>query len=269
MKNHSIRKLFLIFSILVAGWMANGCAPAATQVPTGSPSPNIKPTTAGAVASPISSSTLETTSNQLPAKASLGQLTLQYPILMNPGASKTVSLQISIPAELASASPESFKRDVRSADSPRLLGKFNEYSALVLVTKKMRVEIVAPNFNIQDLYPAEQDLDVGTPEAITRWGWTITAPGEPNEYVLVLKVYMANQATPSWVGSFDVIVAAPTKEPQATASPSTTPTPFSTGERILRNIADNAVTLITALLTAMVALLGLYFQYRKPKEPKK
>jgi len=147
------------------------------------------------------------------------------------------------------------------------LGRYTEYTTLIYVAQRMRVELVAPNFTIQELYPAEQDLDLSTPAAVTKWAWTISAPATPNEYVLVVKVYMANNAIPVWVGSFDVVVEAPTPVPQPTFTPS--PTPISTTERIFQNIADNAVTLIAALLTTIVALIGLYLQQRKPRTPRK
>jgi hypothetical protein len=210
---------------------------------------------------------VETTSEQVPVESRLGQLFVQYPILLQPGASKTVSFHISIPAEIASLSPDSIKRDVRQPDNPRPLGRYTEYTALILVSQSMRVELVAPNFVIDELYPSEQELDFFTPNAVTNWGWTITAPNTPNEYVLVIKVYMSNKAIPIWVGSFDIVVEAPTPAPLPTLIP--TPTPISITDRILQNIADNAVTLIGALLTTIVAIIGLYLQQRKPKVPKK
>jgi hypothetical protein len=187
--------------------------------------------------------------------------------VIQPGASKTVNFHISIPTELASAAIDSYQRDVRQPDSPRPLGRYTEYTTLIYVAQRMRVELVAPNFTIQELYPSEQDLDLSTPAVVTKWGWTISAPATPNEYVLVVKVYMANNAIPIWVGSFDVVVEAPTPVPQPTFTPA--PTPLSATDRVLRNITDNAVTLIAALLTTIVALIGLYLQQRKPRTPRK
>jgi hypothetical protein len=218
---------------------------------------------------PSNQQAIQTTSNQLPAQSRLGQMQLNYPILLPPGASKTVDFSIYIPRELANASPESFKLEALPPDTPRRLGQYTEYDALILISKRMRVELLAPNFAIQELYPAEQTLDLVTPNARTNWGWTLTAPLLPNEYVLVVKVYIAGEKSPRWVGSFDILVetATPTPAPEPTFTP--TPIPVSTTDRILKNISDNAVTLIGALLTTIVALVGLYLQYRKPKRTKK
>ena len=210
---------------------------------------------------------LETTSAQIPTKSRLGQLLVEYPILLQPGANKTVNFQISLPAELANSSSDTYKPDIRPADSPRPMGKYREYTALILVNQRMHVELVAPNFAIQQIYPSAQDLDMETPNAISKWGWIITAPSQPNEYVLVLKVYASGNDIPIWVGSFDVSVQAANPTPGLTPTPF--PTPQSIGARFVQNIADNAVTLIGALLTTMVAVLGLYLQNRKNKTTKK
>lgn len=176
-------------------------------------------------AAPISRDSFQTTSDQMPAHPRLGQMQLRYPILLPPGASKTVNFSIYIPAELADASPEAFKREVLPPDSPRPLGKYTEYNALILVSQRMRVELLAPNFAIQELYPAEQELDMLTPNAPTNWGWTITAPALPNEYVLVVKVYIAEEIVPRWVGSFDILVEAATSTPAPQPTFTPTPTP--------------------------------------------
>jgi len=217
--------------------------------------------------STLAENVIETTTAQVPAAPHLGQLYVQYPLVIQPGASKTVNFHLTIPSELASSSIDSYQRDVRQPDSPRPLGKYTEYTTLIYVAQRMRVELVAPNFTVLALYPAVQNLDLKTPSAITKWGWTISAPTTPNEYVLVVKVYLATNPVPIWVGSFDVVVEAPTPVPQPTFTPA--PTPISTTERIFQNIADNAVTLIAALLTTIVALIGLYFQQRKPRTHKK
>lgn len=207
---------------------------------------------------PFSQNSFQTTSDQLPPEPRLGQMQLHYPILMPPGASKTIDFSIYIPPELADASPEAFRREVLPPESPRPLGKYTEYNALILVAKQMQVELLAPNFAIQELYPAEQEVNLITPNTRTNWGWTISAPTQPNEYVLVVKVYIAGESVPRWVGSFDVLV-------EATLP---TPPPLSTTDLILKNISDNAAALIGALLTTIVALIGLYLQYRKPKQTK-
>jgi hypothetical protein len=226
-----------------------------------------QPTRSAPVTPLVNPATLETTTEQIPAQSRLGQLFIQYPVYLQPGASKVINFQISLPAELADTSSDSYKPDVRPADSPRPLGKYSDYTTLILVNQRMRVELIAPNFTIQELYPTEQPLDLTTPNARTKWGWTITAPNLPNEYVLVVKVYMLGTEAPIWVGSFDVVVAAPTPTPVQTATPA--PPPLSTSALILKNLADNMVTLIGTTLTTLVALLGLYLQYRKRKTTKK
>ncbi|MCX6068560.1 MAG: hypothetical protein NT121_22910, partial [Chloroflexi bacterium] len=236
-------------------------APSVTETVAETAAPIAQPTPVSAFPTPTLavSDTFQATSDQTPAQSRLGQIQVEYPILLQPGASKTVNFSIYIPAELADASPESFKREVLSPDNPRQLGKYREYSALILVSKRMRVELLAPNFIVQEIYPADQDLDMGTTQARTNWGWTITGPAIPNEYVLVIKVFIANEKAPSWVGSFDVIVEpatpTPAPEPTITSTPNPTATPLSATDRFVQNIADNAVTLIGTLLTTIVALI--------------
>ena len=248
---------------------ATAQAPAAQQQTQEAEAAIATSVSAAPTQTPSGQEAIQTTSDQLPAQPRLGQMQMDYPIVLPPGASKTVDFSIYIPRELANASPESFKREVLPPDNPRQLGKYTEYNALILVSQRMRVELLAPNFVIQELYPAEQELDLVTPNTRTNWGWTITAPLLPNEYVLVVKVYIADEKSPRWVGSFDVLVeaATPTPAPEPTFTP--TPIPVSITDRILKNISDNAVTLIGTLLTTIVALIGLYLQHRKPKGAKK
>jgi hypothetical protein len=253
-----ICKTLVIFFAFLLGLSINACQ---GLISPATPAP------AQATAPALAEKVIETTTEQVPATPHLGQLYVQYPLVIQPGASKTVNFHISIPSELASSSIDSYQRDVRQPNDPRPLGRYTEYTTLIFVAQRMRVELVAPNFAIQELYPAEQSLDLSTPTAATKWGWTISAPATPNEYVLVVKVYMATNPVPIWVGSFDVVVEAPTPVPLPTFTPA--PTPLSTTDRVFQNIADNAVTLIAALLTTIVALLGLYLQQRKPRTPRK
>jgi hypothetical protein len=258
-----MRKLLKLLSLTLLMWGLAACTLPRAQGPATATAASVAPTSA-----PALQDTLETTSNDLPTQARLGQMQVNYPVVMLPGSSKTVNFSIYIPAELAEAAPESFKREVLPPESPRPLGKYSEYNSLILIEKRMRVELVAPGFALQELYPAEQELDLSTPLARTNWGWTITAPAQPNEYVLVLRVFSGNEKSPSWVGSFDVVVEAPTATPAPAITPLPSPTPLSASELILKNISDNAVTLIGTLLTTLVAILGLYLQYRKPKPGK-
>jgi hypothetical protein len=245
----------------------SGMMPASTSEPAAQQTEDAA--TSAPAFNPSGSETLETTSNTMPAQPKLGQMQINYPVVMLPGSSKTVNFSIYIPQELADASPESFKREVLPPDSPRPLGKYSEYNALILVSKRMRIELIAPNFVIQNLYPAEQDLNFSTANVRTNWGWTIIAPSQPNEYVLVVQVFIANEKSPSWVGSFDVLVEAPTATVPPAPINTPTPTPVSAADLFWKNISDNAVTLIGTILTTLVAIIGLYLQYKKPKETKK
>ncbi len=281
-----MRKLLKTQNQLASLWLlviltACGAPSALTETP-GTAAAAQQQTQEAALTLPASSSeTIQTTSDNLPAQPRLGQMQLRYPILMPPGSSKTVDFSIYIPVELANASAESFSREVLSPENPLPLGKYTEHNALILVSQHMRVELLAPNFSVQELYPAEQELDLVTPNARANWGWTLSAPSQPNEYVLVVKVYLEDESIPRWVGSFDILVEAPTPTPapEPTSAPLPTPTPeptftpaptpISTTNLILKNISDNAVTLIGTLLTTIVALVGLYLQHRKPKKTKR
>ena len=255
-----IHKISLFLSIVILCLILPGCGiqPTQTSTTTEVPTEIILPPTE----SPQNTQ-VETTAGVIPNKEIVGNLNIQYPVKINSGSSKTISLHINIPAELASL--ENYQVDARQPDNPHPLGKYSDFSTLILVSAKMRVELVAPNFTVQELYPSEQTLDLSVPNPHADWGWTITAPGLPNEYVLVVKVFLAENPVPAWVGSFDVEVTDPTILP--TPAPVPTDRPYS--DRILEDLADNIVTLIGALLTTIVALIGLYFQYRKTKAGKK
>jgi hypothetical protein len=251
-------KVTFFLSIIILCLLLPGCgvqptqASMTTEVPT---EIKLPPTI------PQQNNQVEITAGVIPNKEIIGNLNIQYPVKINSASSKTISLHINIPAELASL--DNYQVDARQPDNPHPLGKYSDFSTLILVSAKMRVELIAPNFTIQALYPSEQILDISSPNPHADWGWTVTAPKLPNEYVLVVRIFIAENPVPSWVGSFDVEVT----EPAALPTPAPTSKPYS--ERILEDLANNAVTLIGALLTTIVAVLGLYFQNRKTKTGKK
>lgn len=227
-------------------------APALSEVTSTSPAP---PTRGPDIPSTrVPDQAVQTTQAQIPAQARVGQLEISYPPLLSPGGSKTLEAAVYLPAELVNADPEPFTREIISSSPSPLPGRYETYRALVFLTPSMRAELVAPGFSSTELYPASQAVDLATPNTVTYWAWAIVAPQQPQEYMATVRLFLAGEEAPRWVGSFTIIVAAATP----TQAPTPTPTPAPSGADALIDGLGKVTGVIAALGALLTAIVGLF-----------
>ena len=221
----------------------------------------------------------------------LGELEVEYPMQMSPDSSDTVIVSIYVPIQLASASPMSIERIVVTPDAPRIMGKLSSYYATILIAKTMRVELssVRRGFEIENLYPPVQEVNIYDFDKPTYWAWTIKAPSTLGSHVLVIRVYLGEATNPSWVGCIEIEVVkltptpVPTDTPTSTPtltptptltqipSPMPTPTPTLTptlvppGRKLVDQLIENSAAILIALITVSGALAGAYAEIKNSK----
>lgn len=202
----------------------------------------------------------------------LGELKVEYPMQMSPDSSDTVSVSVYVPIQLASASPKTFERIVVTPDAPRIMGKLSSHYAVMLIAKTMRVELssVREGFEIENLYPPLQQVNIYDVYKPTYWAWTIKAPSTLGSHVLVIRVYLGEATNPSWVGCIEIEVVeliptpvptdTPTSTPTLTPTPTSTPTPTLVPpvRQVVGQLIDNSASILIALITLSGTLAGVY-----------
>ncbi|MBN1135913.1 MAG: hypothetical protein JXM73_04975 [Anaerolineae bacterium] len=156
---------------------------------------------------------LETNEGVAPtSRTALGELSIEYPLRMNAGTSNFVVLQVYIPAMLASLSPLEVERVEIPEDAPAVAGTLNTYQATIMVGEMMRIELHSLTFDVEELYPAAQRVDLDEVNKATIWSWEIKAPGSAGAHVVTVRAYVGDEARPVWVRSLEIEVvgAAPT-----------------------------------------------------------
>jgi hypothetical protein len=227
----------------------------------------------------------------------LAQLEVEYPVSLRPNESANIFLEIYIPPELASIEPEVFTRILIPPDEPYRLREFKTHYSVILASRVMRVELSSQAFQIEDIYPATQEVDIDTGNKSTIWSWNIVAPGSMGRHELTCKVYRGEDEVPGWVGSIEIEVAettptptdtpVPTATPAPTAThtptpvpPTATPTPTPTPVPFLQTPAGTTLigaggTIIAALITGLISfyvardsfpVIGTKARYRKRLE---
>jgi hypothetical protein len=99
-------------------------------------------------------------------------------------------------------------------DAPAVQGEVNRYQATIKLARTMRAELHALGFEVEELYPSRQAVDIDQINQPTIWAWNIKAPGTVASHNLVLQIYLGDDPQPSWVRSFKVDVSG-TPEPPA------------------------------------------------------
>ena len=183
--------------VLLAALILNACAgQPSTSTPTPFPTNTPYPT-------PV----LEVVENtEVSGIDKLGEVNIEYPIRMSPRSSDSVRVSIYIPPQLASLEPVAIERIEIPPDAPRIVGELNSHTAIILVAKEMRVELSSPTFEIENLYPSKQSIDLASSNKLTIWAWTIVAPDTIGNHVLTMRVYPGDGEAPSWVGNIKVEV---------------------------------------------------------------
>ncbi|GAB4501097.1 MAG: hypothetical protein Fur0035_06380 [Anaerolineales bacterium] len=205
---------------------------------------------------PASGEAVQTTMKQLPAGAKVGQLQVDYPALLLPGGSKTIEVAVYVPVELAGADPAPFIRDLIPENPKPLLGSYERYHALIFLSSAMRAELIAPGFTVSELYPAYQPVEIDAPNTTTHWAWAILAPQQPGEYVATVRLFLQDEISPRWVGSFTIGVAQPT--PTATAQP-------DPGDGFISGVGKitGVIAALGALLAAIAGVVKIFTEWKK------
>jgi hypothetical protein len=207
----------------------------------------------------------------------LGQLAIEYPLIMLPGSSDVFVLQISIPELLASVEPMAVSQVRSHSDVPRVVGQPNSFMVVVCVTETMRAELTSIAFNIQNNGSSIQEIDLDDYEKTTYWTWTIQPKQDvAGSQILTLLLYPDNSDTPWWSGHLEVDVVNPTPTPGVptvtptyTPQPTFTPTPSPTSTpqppliRVGDAVIDDFPAVLTAILTFIIGIVGLRLQYGK------
>jgi hypothetical protein len=155
---------------------------------------------------------------------SLGEVEVSIPRLISPKSSNTIRVTIYRPSELASADPASFviveiDNDNFKTVSP-VYGKLFQDRRTILIDGRMKVEIAAPAFEVERLFPQIQTVETEEPEKPTRWAWTVIAPETQGVHVINFKVFVdEGSETPSWLGAYQIEVKQPVSTPSEPAKP--------------------------------------------------
>jgi len=189
---------------------------------------------------------LETAAGTEPKSTDMfGEINVNYPVRFSTGSSDVVRVLVQRPPALASLTMGDFDRIPIPPDAPPIVGATSLYRATILILNQMRLELTSPTFSISPIYPADQPVntDPGANPAV--WAWTVVAPETPGLHVLVLQVFLGDDAVPVWGRSFQVEVVGT----EALATPTPQP-PFidTTGGKVL----------IGAITTIIAALIGLF-----------
>jgi hypothetical protein len=152
------------------------------------------------------------------ADKSLGEVEVSIPRLISPKSSNTIRVSIYRPSELASADPTSFviveiNNDRFKTVSP-LYGELFQDQRTILIDDRMKVEIAAPAFEVERLFPQIQTVETEELEKPTRWAWSVIAPETQGVHVINFKVYVDEDSeTPSWLGAYQIEVKQPVPTP--------------------------------------------------------
>ncbi len=260
----------LIIAAVLMGGNGGKPAPPSTATPTERPAASAteEPTREEEPSAP--EPVLETTEGtDVTEQGVLGEVEVEYPIRMSPGSSDFLILSISIPPQLASLAPVSVARVEIPPDAPEIAGEHETHRSTILVAETMRVELSSPTFVINPHYPPLREVDIRQVNVATVWAWDIAAPDTPGLHVLTARVYLGEQATPSWVRGFEIDVRELVPTPRPTQRPAPTPTPLPALRRLATGIADHASTLLIVLLVVLLVLIGgsvaVYLALRKQK----
>ena len=71
-----------------------------------------------------------------------------------------------------------------------LVDKPPTYKANIMLARTMRAELHALGFEVEDLYPTTQAVDIDQVNQPTIWAWNIKAPDTVASHNLVLQIYL-------------------------------------------------------------------------------
>jgi hypothetical protein len=253
----ALRRICPGIAIAVLAWIFVACSPMMTEAPEtepGAPEPTTisEPTS---LPEPLPTATrppvVVEADETAPAGDALGQLEFEYPIRMEPLASDTAILELSIPELLAASEPVGVARvEAQSSAPPE--ADLGRYDAVVFVAGRMRAELASPALKIAPLHPAAQDVVLTEIDHPTVWAWTLQAPETPGKQVMTLSLSREGDDVPVWVGSFRVDVASVA----AGVETSPQPTPTLTPAPLVRQLVDAVTQDLTTVVMGVVGLVG-------------
>lgn len=78
----------------------------------------------------------------------------------------------------------------------------------------MKIEMIAPAFEVKRLFPQIQTVETEELEKPTRWAWSMVAPETEGVHVINFKVYVDEESeTPSWFAAYQIEVKQPAPTP--------------------------------------------------------
>lgn len=224
----------------------------------------------------------------------IGKLDVEYPASLFEDTSEMVDLNIFIPQELLNVSPATITRIPLPSNAPLLIESIQPFHANIYLAGTMRVELTSLSFEVSNLFPSEQRVDILRSDNPTYWAWIIRAPHEPGIQIFTVKVFLNQDTVATWLGNFPVSILAFTSTPEVQKQPSgtftplpsstsipptqtLTPTPLPVIIRIKNSFIDNASQvfgsiltyiegLVSALLVFIAALIGIYFSLKEKRK---
>jgi LysM repeat protein len=156
----------------------------------------------------------------------LGELKIEYPAQLAPGASSLVRLSIALPELPASVVPVSGTVTIglpaeRPPSEAAAEARREAYTAWIPVLPSMRATLTSDRLQIDPVTIKSQVVDLYQLDSRTQWMWQIVAPEEAGASTLVFRLGADEEAPIFWEGSIqlDVLAAAPTPTPAGAPGP--------------------------------------------------
>jgi hypothetical protein len=197
----------------------------------------------------------------------LGQINVEYPLRMSPGSSDgSIIVSIRIPDALVSLEPMSIEIITIPPDAPPIVGARGSDEATIRITNMVRVELIAPAFQIGSAASVTKPVNIEAIDEPTFWNWTLVAPGVAGSHNFTLNVYLAGEANPTWTRIYQIEVSdftpTPTTTPTQTRTPTVTPIPTMSPTPIPVSFMDRpggtaiigaSGAIIAALITGLIS----------------
>jgi len=186
-------------------------AVAATQLAPPTPTPTRLPSPTVTATPTASEPVLEITEDSpISNDDALGQINVTYPLRMSPGSSDgTIIVTIHVPDVLVSIEPMSIEIITIPPDAPPIVGARGSDEAIIRITNMVRVELIAPAFQIGSAASVTRPVNIETLGEPTYWNWTLVAPDTIGSHNFTLNVYLADEVNPTWTRVYQIEVADP------------------------------------------------------------
>jgi hypothetical protein len=275
------RRMFMyrvfIFAVLV-GTVLTACERSASQATKSTPTPRtqlpqVKPVEIAMLnitSEAQSDGTVKDTANLSISSLGFGSLQMTSPATIKLGESGVIHLTIT---------PDSVLTDLPRAGVPTKSatdpGYVFEFSDRLQIYPIMTAELMGVNFDIGSDGKPEKPVTSSLP---VEWYWVVT-PKSSGEQTLILEIsipviidqtrFTVSALTLKNIPIEIKVEVTATPLPTHTPSPTMTPTPLPVITRIGRQLTENAIGIVLAILGLITALVGLYAAYLKISKPPK